>query len=83
MDGERPLIFIEPRGHGASRYTGDRRQMNRSVNGLLVYRYAGHAEVHPEVRGKTIGYDLISIYDTVWTQEGPLVSRWIMGLGRS
>jgi len=68
MDGERPLIFVEPRGHGPSRYTGDRQQMKGSVSGVLVYRYTGHAEVHPEVRGKSIGYDLISIYDTFWVQ---------------
>src|SRR5262249_36281200 len=68
MDGDRALIFIEPRGHGASSYTGDRQQMKRSVNGVLVYRYTGRAEVHPEVRGKTIGYDLIPVYDTFWTR---------------
>jgi hypothetical protein len=72
MEGERPLIFIEPRGHGASRYTGDRRQMKRSVGGLIVYHYAGQAEVHPEVPCKNVGYDLIPIYDTFWVraQEG-------------
>jgi hypothetical protein len=68
MDGERPLIFVEPRGHGPSRYTGDRRQLKTSVGGVMVYRYAGHAEDHSEVRGKNIGYDLISIYDTFWAR---------------
>ncbi|HJQ70773.1 MAG TPA: hypothetical protein VKA70_17495 [Blastocatellia bacterium] len=68
MEGERPLIFVEPRGHGPSRYTGDRQQLKKSISGVLVYRYTGSAEIHPEARGKNIGYDLIPIYDTFWVR---------------
>ena len=39
-----------------------------TVNALMIYRYTGQAENHDEVRGKEIGYDLISIYDTFWRQ---------------
>lgn len=68
MDGERPMIFIEPKGHGPSRYIGDRAQLKNAINGVMVYRYAGRAENHDEVTGKNIGYDLLSIYDTFWQQ---------------
>lgn len=68
MDGERPRIFIEPKGHGPERYLGNSDQLKNSINGVMVYRYTGQAENHDEVRGKEIGYDLISIYDTFWRQ---------------
>ncbi|MFN0110896.1 MAG: hypothetical protein ACKVZH_18705 [Blastocatellia bacterium] len=73
MDGERPMIFIEPKGHGPQRYTGDRAQLKNSVNGVMLYRYTGRADNHDEptskdIGGKEIGYDLLSIYDTLWQQ---------------
>lgn len=68
MDGERPRIFIEPKGHGPERYTGDTKQLKNCVNGVMIYRYTGRAENHDEIRGKEIGYDLLSIYDTFWKQ---------------
>jgi len=66
MRGQRPLIFIEPKGHGPSSYTGSRRQLKDSINGLMVYSYTGRAE--EPGREKSIGYDLIPIYDTLWKQ---------------
>lgn len=68
MDGERPRIFIEPKGHGPERYLGNSEQLKNSVNGVMVYRYTGRAENHDETVGKEIGYDLLSIYDTFWQQ---------------
>ncbi len=68
MDGERPRIFIEPKGHGPERYTGDTKQLKNCVNGVMIYRYTGRAENHDEISGKEIGYDLLSIYDTFWLQ---------------
>lgn len=68
MDGERPLIFVEPKGHGPSRYTGDRQQLKNAVNGVLVYRYTGQAEDHDKITGKFIGYDLQAVYGTLWAR---------------
>jgi hypothetical protein len=70
--GQRPLIFVEPKGHGASRYDGSRQQLKNSINGMMIYSYTGSAgdpdQVDRSDRGKekSIGYDLISIYDTLW-----------------
>jgi hypothetical protein len=69
MNGQRPLIFIEPKGHGPSRYTGDKFQLKGSVKGVLAYAYAGRAEVSDEAAGKSaqsVGYDLVPIRDTLW-----------------
>ncbi len=68
--GQRPLIFVEPKGHGAMRYTGDRSQLKNAVNGVMIYSYAGRAEESDKAKGKSTGYDLISIYDTFWNHRG-------------
>jgi hypothetical protein len=66
MKGQRPLIFIEPKGHGPMRYTGDRQQMKQCVNGVLTYSYTGRAADPEKINEKSVGYDLIPIYDTFW-----------------
>jgi hypothetical protein len=66
MKGNRPLIFVEPKGHGPSRYSGSRQQLKVSINGVMIYSYTGRAEEPDRVKEKSIGYDLISIYDTLW-----------------
>lgn len=66
LEGQRPLIFSEPKGHGAMSYTGDRQQLRGASNGVLRYQYAGRADNHDAVKDKTIGYDLLAIYDTLW-----------------
>lgn len=68
VDGQHPLIFVEPKGHGASAYTGTRQQLRETVNGVLRYKYAGRAEDHDTMQGQLIGYDLLAIYDTFWTR---------------
>ncbi|MBO0720051.1 MAG: hypothetical protein J2P41_04475 [Blastocatellia bacterium] len=66
MKGQRPLIFIEPKGHGPSRYDGSRKQLKNSINGVMIYSYAGRADDPAGVKEKSIGYDLLAIYDTLW-----------------
>jgi hypothetical protein len=66
MKGQHPLIFVEPKGHGSSRYNGSRQQLKNSINGVMIYSFTGRAEDPAEVKEKSIGYDLISIYDTLW-----------------
>ncbi len=65
LDGMRPRLFIEPKGHGVGRYTGDAVQLNQKVKGVLVYNYTGRAD-EPDAQATTAGYDLVSIYDTLW-----------------
>jgi hypothetical protein len=65
---QRPLIFIEPKGHGPSRYVGDRQQLRNSINGVRIYNFTGHAEDNDKVSGKSASYDLVSIHDTLWSR---------------
>ncbi|MGH9840922.1 MAG: hypothetical protein ACREEM_19280 [Blastocatellia bacterium] len=78
MNGQRPLIFIEPKGHGLSRHVGDKFQLKRAVKGVMTYTYAGRAEDSGEAAdksAKSTGYDLIPIYDTLWTRAQPGVNE--------
>ncbi len=72
LNGSHPRLYLEPKGHGLYRYTGDSAQLNPRVTGLLTYNYTGTAEDHAtlgeKADGKTIGYDLVSIYDTFWAR---------------
>ncbi len=72
LDGSYPRLYLEPKGHGLYRYTGDSAQLNPRVAGLLTYNYTGTAEDHAtlgeKADGKTIGYELVSIYDTFWAR---------------
>lgn len=72
LSGSHPRLYVEPKGHGLYSYTGDSKQLNPRVTGLLTYNYTGTAEDHAilgdKADGKTIGYDLVSIYDTFWTR---------------
>lgn len=71
LNGSHPRLFIEPKGHGLYGYTGGNKQLNERGAGLLTYNYTGTAEDHAtlgdKADGNTIGYDLVSIYDTFWT----------------
>jgi hypothetical protein len=72
MKERHPLIFIEPKGHGPSGYTGSRHQLRGSVNGVMIYSYSGRADDGDKALSrageKTAGYDLIPIYDTLWSR---------------
>ncbi len=63
---QQPLLFAEPKGHGVSNYTGTREQLKKSVNGTLVYSYAGQAADPEKRRGDSIGYDLMAMHETLW-----------------
>jgi hypothetical protein len=65
LEDNRPKLFVEPKGHGVGRYTGDAVQLNQRVKGVLTYRYTGQAE-EPAPQATTAGYDLVAIYDTLW-----------------
>jgi len=72
MKDQRPLIFVEPKGHGQMRYTGGPQQLKNAVNGVMVYSYAGRAEDADKALSqpgdKSAGYDLTPIYDTLWSR---------------
>lgn len=66
MQGQRPLLFVEPKGHGVVSYTGTRGQLKSSINGTLVYSYKEAAENPDKRHGDAVGYDLIAIQETLW-----------------
>jgi hypothetical protein len=64
LEGARPQLYVEPKGHGILAYTGAEKQMPR--RGLLTYTFKGHADDPESVRSDEVGYELISLYETLW-----------------
>ncbi|MFQ3639189.1 MAG: hypothetical protein SNJ62_04165 [Chloracidobacterium sp.] len=69
LENQRPLLFIEPRGHGIEAYRGSQRQLRASVKGTVRYEYTGQ----PGVPGDgdpppQLGYALVPIETTLWTR---------------
>ncbi|MBC7930549.1 MAG: hypothetical protein H7Z38_08265 [Rubrivivax sp.] len=64
MDGQRALLYVEPKGHGVSAYDADDKDVLK--NRLLVYRFTGRAgEADGDELGE-VGYDLQPLYTTLW-----------------
>jgi hypothetical protein len=59
-----PQLYIEPKGHGIHAYTGSEKQTPH--NGLLTYIFKGQADDPESVSTDEIGYELITLYDTLW-----------------
>ena len=66
MDGQQPLLFVEPKGHGVSNYTSTTGRAKKAAIRMLVYAYTGNAEDPDKKRRETVGYDLVAIYETLW-----------------
>jgi hypothetical protein len=66
MRGQHPLMFIEPKSHGVSKYTGDPKQLKECTRGVLIYSYTGHADDQEETGNREVGYDLLPVYTTLW-----------------
>jgi len=64
----RPVLFIEPKGHGVEHFADDPLQTEKSVNGVLNYVYRGRAEEVESREQREVGYDLLPIYETFWTR---------------
>jgi hypothetical protein len=65
LEGGRPVLHVEPKGHGVWAYDGGESQDSR--HGTLVYRFEGRAE-DPEAnaRQEEVGYALVALFDTLW-----------------
>ena len=75
LRGQSAELFIEPRGHGIEAYRGDRDQRESAENGFVIYRYSGRAAepgggrpVAGDGRLESVGYELVSLYDTLWAR---------------
>ena len=69
LDGVRPRLFIEPKGHGIEAWRDDALQRKQAERGFVVYSFTGTAEDPERTTGKqTIGYDLVPTLDTFWAR---------------
>ncbi len=64
LDGQRPLLYIEPKGHGIEAL--DREQKKLAGKPFLIYKYVGRAEDSAKAKGDTVGYELLPIQTTLW-----------------
>jgi hypothetical protein len=67
LNGQHPELYIEPRGHGILSNLADR---GRNQDGkFFIYSYAGKpGDPVKESNNGKIGYTLIPIYSTLWSQ---------------
>jgi hypothetical protein len=71
-EGQRVLLYVEPKGHGVSAYDGSEREakdMNdaKGAGKMLVYRFAGKAGGADAAEGvREVGYELLPLYTTLW-----------------
>jgi hypothetical protein len=64
VDEQRPLLYIEPKGHGIKSYETSKKDVDRKE--MLVYKYTGSAANPDGQSEKTVGYELLPIYETLW-----------------
>lgn len=74
FDGQRPLLTIEPKGHGIQNHPPDQKKDFQSKESgkaegktrVVVYRFAGKAEEPDRVKTESCAYDLIPLQTTLW-----------------
>jgi hypothetical protein len=66
IDGKQPRLFIEPKGHGIQAYKGNETEI--VDKNFILYSFTGRAEDPAEINGQKVGYDLLPLYDTIWSR---------------
>lgn len=69
LEGDAPVLYIEPMGHGIEAFSGSDAQV--LGKDFLVYRFTGTAEDADQVGTGKIGYQLIPIANTLWPRSSP------------
>jgi Zn-dependent protease with chaperone function len=64
-EDEHAVIFIEPKGHGIEAYHGGD-QLRSAEGGFVTYRYTGQAEEPTGAPDEEVGYDLVSLTESLW-----------------
>ena len=68
VDDEHPVLYIEPKGHGIEAFHGG--DQLSDADGVVVYRYSGEAAEPAGVSvagpSEEVGYDLVSMAETLW-----------------
>ncbi|HJR09509.1 MAG TPA: hypothetical protein VJ842_19765 [Pyrinomonadaceae bacterium] len=64
IESGRPLLYVEPKGHGIYAYDAGEKQT--PPDKLLVYKFAGRADDPLKSSGNEIGYELLPLATTIW-----------------
>lgn len=67
LEGQRPRLYVEPKGHGIEAYLTDGKQT--SGNRILAYSFQNQAD-DPEAKSSTgtVGYQLLPLSTTLWAR---------------
>jgi len=63
---QRPLLYVEPKGHGIEAFTGENQTAGKEV---LTYRIAAQAGNSEEPAGNSVGYELLPLATTLWPRS--------------
>jgi hypothetical protein len=66
LEEQRPLLYIEPKGHGIKSDETSKKTTERTD--ILVYKFTGSAGDPEGQSEKTVGYDLLPLYETLWSR---------------
>lgn len=75
VEGVRPRLFVEPKGHGIESWRDDAAQHKVAENGFLVYIFGAAAEEPEGKSNAAIGYELLPTYETFWPRARPGVNE--------
>lgn len=62
-EDERPLLYVEPKGHGIEALTGEKQTAKKDV---LVYKVADRAGNPEKANAEAVGYELVPLQTTLW-----------------
>jgi len=66
VEGVRPRLFVEPKGHGIQAWRDDPDQHKMAEKGFLVYVFAAAAEDPDAKPDRSIGYELLPTFESIW-----------------
>jgi hypothetical protein len=66
VEGRRPLLYIEPKGHGIEALDGEGRKIAKKR--VLTYKFVGRAEDPAKAVNDVVGYELVPIQTTLWAR---------------
>ncbi|MGH9908396.1 MAG: hypothetical protein ACRD8U_22765, partial [Pyrinomonadaceae bacterium] len=66
VEGRRPLLYIEPKGHGIEALDGEGRMIAKKR--VLIYKFFGRAEDPAKAVSDVVGYELAPIQTTLWAR---------------
>lgn len=64
LEDHRPVLYIEPKGHGIKSYEGHEKASSRKD--MLIYTFTGRAGDPEDQRRRPVGYELLPLYETLW-----------------